>query len=109
MLSKNLVSKNLASKTLASRDLASNDFRRQLEGYGLTTAQILYRLPDHPSLLQTYVWQDYDLCPKFPVPNRFLKFWLETLEGPLHSVTVAHSRLIRPTEIRAIDGEFRLH
>ncbi|TMJ68454.1 MAG: Usg family protein, partial [Alphaproteobacteria bacterium] len=28
--------------------MASKDFRRQLEGYGLTTAQILYRLPDHP-------------------------------------------------------------
>jgi uncharacterized protein Usg len=89
--------------------MASKDFRRQLEGYGLTTAQILYRLPDHPSLLQTFVWQDYDLCPKFPVLNRFLAFWLETLEGPLHSVTVAHSRLIKPAEIRPIDGEFRLH
>ena len=89
--------------------MASKDFRRQLEGYGLTTAQILYRLPDHPSLLQTFVWQDYDLCPRFPVLNKFLAFWLETLEGPLHSVTVAHSRLIRPAEIRAIGGEFRLH
>src|ERR1044071_8870140 len=87
--------------------MVSGDFRRQLNGYGLTTAQILYRLPDHPSLLQTYVWQDYDLCPKFPVLNRFLKFWLETLEGPLHSVTVAHSRLIKPAEIRSVNGEFR--
>ena len=50
--------------------MVADDFRRQLEGYGLTTAHILYRLPDHPSLLQTYVWQDYDLCPKFPVLNR---------------------------------------
>jgi uncharacterized protein Usg len=87
----------------------SQDFRRQLEGYGLTTANILYRRPDHPWLLQTYVWQDYDLCPAFPALNKFLNFWLETLEGPLHSVTVAHARLIRPTEIRAIDGEFKLH
>src|SRR5262249_42496762 len=93
----------------ATRNMASRDFQRQLEGYGLTTAQILYRLPDHPSLLQTYVWQDYDLCPRFPALNRFLAFWLETLEGPLHSVTVAHSRLIRPAEIRAVNGEFRLH
>ena len=82
--------------------MVSKDFRRQLDGYGLTTAQILYRLPDHPSLLQTYVWQDYDLCPKFPVLNRFLAFWLETLEGPLHSVTVAHARLIRPAERRKL-------
>ena len=45
---------------------STGDFRRQLEGYGLTTANILYRRPDHPWLLQTYVWQDYDLCPDFP-------------------------------------------
>ncbi|HEX2336064.1 MAG TPA: usg protein [Xanthobacteraceae bacterium] len=99
----------MASQRLAAKGVASRDFRHQLEGYGLTTAQILYRLPDHPSLLQTYVWQDYDLCPRFPVLNRFLAFWLEKLEGPLYSVTVAHSRLIRPAELRAIDGEFRLH
>ena len=51
---------------MESNQFVSQDFKRQLQGYGLTTAQILYRLPDHPSLLQTYVWQDYDLCPKFP-------------------------------------------
>ena len=87
----------------------SDDFLKQVGGYGLTTAHILYRLPDHPRFLQTYVWQDYDLCPRFPVLNRFLAFWLEKLEGPLHSVTVAHSRLIKPAELRAIGGEFRLH
>ena len=89
--------------------MASKDFRRQLEGYGLTTAQILYRLPDHPSLLQTFVWQNYDLFPKFPELQRFLAFWVEKLEGPLHSVMVAHSRLIKPAELKAIDGEFRLN
>jgi uncharacterized protein Usg len=99
----------MASQRLANREFPSRDFRRQLDGYGLTTAQILYRLPDHPSLLQTYVWQDYDLCPRFPVLNRFLAFWLEKLEGPLYSVTVAHSRLIKPAELRAIGDEFRLH
>lgn len=87
----------------------SADFCRQLEGYGLTTANILYRRPDHPWLLQTYVWQGYDLCPKFPALNKFLNFWFETLDGPLHSVTVAHAKLIKPAEFRAVDGEFRLH
>ena len=89
--------------------MARSGLALQLNDYRLTTAQILYRLPDHPSLLQTYVWQDYDLCPRFPALKRFLAFWLETLEGPLHSVTVAHARLIRPAEIRAVNGEFRLH
>jgi uncharacterized protein Usg len=89
--------------------MVSSDFRKQVEGYGLTTAHILYRLPDHPSLLQTYVWQEYDLCPNFPVLNKFLNFWLEKLEGPLFSITVAHAQLIKPAEIRSVNGEFRLH
>ena len=87
----------------------SEDFRKQMLGYGLTTAQILYRMPDHPSLLQTYVWQNYDMFPKFPVLTDFLAFWQEKLDGPLHSVTVAHSKLIKPAELRAVDGVFRLH
>ena len=99
----------MPSKTLASAPLASKDFKRQLAGYGLTTAQILYRRPDHQWLLQTFVWQNYDLFPKFPELQRFLAFWVEKLEGPLHSVMVAHSRLIKPAELKAIDGEFRLN
>ena len=51
--------------------MISEDFKRQLQGYGLTTAHILYRMPDHPSFLQTYVWQEYDLCPHFPRSSGF--------------------------------------
>jgi uncharacterized protein Usg len=85
------------------------DFKRQLEGYGLTTANILYRLPDHPGLLQTYVWQSYDLAPVFPELRRFLDFWTRELEGPLHSVKVAHRRLISATEVRTVTAEFGLN
>ncbi|AEH87733.1 usg protein [Mesorhizobium sp. B283B1A] len=82
----------------------SKEFRLQMEGYGLTTAEIHYHLPDHPSLLQLYVWQDYDLAPEFPELHGFLSYWERELEGPLHSVRVAHHRLIQPSEWRAIDG-----
>jgi uncharacterized protein Usg len=87
----------------------SEDFKRQLEGYGLTTAEILYRRPDHPWLLQSYIWQHFDLFPKFPELQKFLGFWQATLEGPLHSVMVAHSKLIAPAELKAVGSEFRLH
>jgi uncharacterized protein Usg len=100
---------HLPSKETAPKEFSSKDFKKQLAGYGLTTAQILYRRPDHQWLLQTYVWQNYDLFPKFPELQRFLAFWMEKLEGPLHSVQVAHSRLIKPAELKAIDGEFRLN
>jgi uncharacterized protein Usg len=89
--------------------VVSPDFIKQLAGYGLATARILYHLPDHPHFLQTYIWQDYDLAPEFPVLLKFLRFWRESLDGPLHSVLVGHSKLIKPAEIRALNGEFRLH
>jgi uncharacterized protein Usg len=89
--------------------MADTDFKRQLEGFSLTTAEILYRLPDHPSLLQTYVWQDYDLHPLFPKLKGFLDFWAKNLEGQLHKVRVAHSRLIRPSELKLITAEFKLN
>ena len=89
--------------------MISRDFHRQVEGFGLTTAQILYRRPDHPWLLQAYVWQEYDLFPHFPELHGFLEFWQKSIEGALHSITVAHSRLIKPAEIKAVDGVFRLH
>jgi uncharacterized protein Usg len=94
---------------MASSVSASSDFVKQLAGYGLTTAQIFYRMPDHPALLQTYLWQHYDLCPQFPELNKFLEFWTRELEGPLHSVTVAHARLIKPAELRAVGGVYQLN
>ena len=89
--------------------MVSPDFRRQLEGFGLTTANILYRLPDHPGILQTFIWQQHDLHPHYPELTKFLDFWTRELDGLLHSVTVAHARLIGPAEFRAVEGEFRLH
>jgi uncharacterized protein Usg len=89
--------------------MVSLEFQRQIEGYGLTTANILYGLPDHPKVLQTYVWQAYDLAPAFPELKRFLAFWERELEGPLHSVRVAHKRLIHPREFRMASAEISLH
>jgi uncharacterized protein Usg len=89
--------------------LPSPEFRKQLEGYGLTTAEILYRMPDHPAILQSYIWQEYDLFPDFPVLKKFLDFWTQTLEGPLFKVTIGHCRLIKPAELKAMGAEFRLH
>lgn len=72
----------------------------QLRDYRLTTAEILYCLPDHPALLQTYVWQDLDLAPGFPTLRRFLDFWQRELDGRLHSIRVATGGPIRPASMR---------
>ena len=72
----------------------------QLDGYRLITAEILYHLPDHPGLLQTFVWQDLDIAPRFPVLKKFLDFWERSLDGKLHSVRVDSCRLLSAGEWR---------
>ena len=73
---------------------------QQIKGYRLTTAEILYHMPDHPGLLQSFVWQDLDMAPRFPVLHRFLEFWACKLDGKLHSVRVGAISLIAPGEWR---------
>ncbi len=72
----------------------------QMNGYRLTTAEILYHMPDHPGLLQSFVWQDLDIAPKFPVLHKFLDFWAAKIEGKLHSVRVGAVGLISASEWR---------
>ncbi|MFZ4762321.1 MAG: usg protein [Alphaproteobacteria bacterium] len=81
----------------------------QLANYRLTTAEILYHMPDHPSLLQSYIWQEYDMAPQYPQLKRFLDFWVKTIEGKLYSVRVAHKPIITASEIAFYDGEFLLN
>jgi uncharacterized protein Usg len=68
----------------------------QMHDYRLTTAEILYHMPDHPAVLQTYIWQELDLAPQFPELHRFLDFWSRSLDGKLHSVRIASAALITP-------------
>ncbi len=89
--------------------MADKDFLSQLHGQCLTTAEILYRLPDHPALIQSYLWQDYDIAPAFPKLIDFLTFWTDSLDGPLYKIRVAHKQLLSPTEIRFLDGEIHLN
>jgi uncharacterized protein Usg len=81
----------------------------QLRDYRLTTAEILYRLPDHPGILQSYIWQDLDIGPRYPVLTKFLDFWRRELDGEVHSVRVGAASLIRPPSYRSPGAYLRLH
>jgi uncharacterized protein Usg len=85
------------------------DVELKLRGYRLTTAEILYHMPDHPGVLQSYIWQDLDLIPGFPVLNKFLRFWETSIDGRLHSVRVAARGIISDAELRLAGGEFSLN
>jgi uncharacterized protein Usg len=80
-----------------------------VKDYRLTTAEILYHMPDHPSLLQTYVWQALDIAPKFPVLHGFLDFWESSLDGRLHSVKIASAKLLNPGRYRHARALYRMH
>jgi uncharacterized protein Usg len=87
----------------------TDDFRRQLENTRLATAEILYRLPDHPSLLQSYLWQDLDQIPGFPVLKRFLTYWERELEGKLYRVRVAAADRLLCGTFNAVAEEIPVH
>jgi uncharacterized protein Usg len=82
------------------------NFRKRLQDYRLTTAEIIYHLPDHPALLQSYIWQEFDIAPRFPILHSFLRFWETRLEGKLCVVKVASQSLVKPSEFRYAGGEF---
>ncbi len=87
----------------------TTELQQQLQGYRLTTAEILYHLPDHPAVLQSFIWQQLDIAPRFPVLRRFLDFWVREIEGRLHSVRVASVGLVGPAEWRHTAHLTRLH
>ena len=89
-----------------------NDKRLEImlrKNYRLTTAEILYHFPDHPDLLQSYIWQELDIAPKFPELTQFLDFWERELDGKLHSVRVDHFSLVEPNEWLAAKAPIVIH
>ena len=86
-----------------------NETELMLRGYGLTTAELFYRLPDHRSVLNSFIWQEYDLAPDHPRLFAFIEFWQKNIEGPLHSVRFTHRKLISAGEWRHVTHEITLH
>lgn len=86
-----------------------NDLERQMRNYRLTTAEILYHMPDHPGILQTFIWQTLDIAPRYPVLCKFLDFWESNIDGRLHSVRIGQRGIIAPAEFRFADMELVLH
>lgn len=89
--------------------MKERDLELQFRGYRLTTAEIIYWLPDHPNILQSFVWQQLDLAPQFPALTRFIDFWHSSLDGRIHSVRVGASEIIAPARTEFVDHEMALH
>jgi uncharacterized protein Usg len=79
--------------------MTQSDFSRQLAGERLTTAEVLYYMPDHPSLLQSFMWQTLDVAPEYPKVHRFLDFWRREIDAVIHSVRVSARGIVSPARL----------
>ena len=77
--------------------------------YRLTTAEILYQTPGRPHLIQSFVWQDYDVAPEFPELTRFLKFWSCQFDVTLHSVSYASQDKPSPSKAHYVGYSLEVH
>jgi uncharacterized protein Usg len=102
------MSDKLRGKLIVQHDDRS-EFERRLKGARLLTAEVLYYMPDHPKLLQTFMWQTLDEAPKFPRLNQFLDFWRREIEAVIHSVRVAHGEPMDVPAWRKVDGFIQRH
>ena len=75
------------------------DLARRLKGERLTTAEVLYYMPDHPALLQRFLWQTLDRSPDYPRIHRFLDYWRREIHAVIHSVQVGGGCLITPARL----------
>jgi len=50
---------------------------------------VLYFLPDYNSIIQEFVFQQYDLLPEYPKLSKFIRFWKRNIEAEIHSVGIA--------------------
>jgi uncharacterized protein Usg len=82
--------------------MPDKDFERQLAGWRLTTAEVLYYMPDHPKLLQTFLWQTIDLAPDYPRIRKFLTYWRREIDAAIHSVRVGSSDELAPARLRLV-------
>ena len=87
----------------------NEELARQLRGERLTTTQVLYYMPDSPSLLQEFVWQTLDLAPEYPRIHRFLDFWRREIDAVIHSVTVGSAGLVAPARLTIAKDLGSLH
>ncbi|OQW59141.1 MAG: Usg family protein [Proteobacteria bacterium HN_bin10] len=79
--------------------METEEFALRLKGWRLATAEVLYYLPDHPSLLQSFVWQTLDLAPSYPRIHKFLGFWRAEIDAVIHSVKLASGETLAPAKV----------
>lgn len=80
--------------------METDEFSLRLKGWRLATAEVLYYMPDHPSLLQSFMWQTLDLAPAYPRIHQFLDHWRREIDAVIHSVHLASGETLAPARVQ---------
>ena len=83
--------------------MRTDEFETQLKGGRLTTADVLYYMPDHPKLLQSFMWQTLDIAPEYPRVHSFLDYWRKEIQAVIHSVRLSTVGIVTPARVRFAD------
>ncbi len=83
--------------------METDEFSLRLKGWRMATAEVLYYMPDHPSLLQSFMWQTLDLAPSYPRIHKFLDYWRREIDAVIHSVRLATGETIAPPKLITAD------
>ena len=86
-----------------------SEFGEKLSGARLVTAEVLYWMPDHPRLLQSFLWQTLDLAPRYPRLVRFLDHWRREVDAAIHSVMISQGGDLGPPKLVSAEAMFRLN
>ncbi|MGD8327079.1 MAG: protein usg [Sphingomonadales bacterium] len=78
-------------------------------GYRLCKARIIYRNPDDPKLLETYLWQELDHAPDYPVLKSFLRAWSAYCTSDIESVEVHQCKEVTPEDLEKASISLLIH
>jgi len=84
--------------------MTEDELSLRLRGWRLATAEVLYFMPDHPALIQSFVWQTLDLAPSYPRIHKFLDFWRREIDAVIHSVRLASGETLAPARVSRADA-----
>jgi uncharacterized protein Usg len=57
----------------------------------LVTLDIYYWMPDYENILQRFVWQTFDVKPKYPRIHRFLDYWHNNIDAIVNEIRISES------------------
>jgi uncharacterized protein Usg len=52
------------------------------------TVEVIYYIPDYSRIVNVFLWQTFDLRPKYPRIHTFLDFWRREIDAVIKEVVI---------------------